>query len=345
VFHVDLLTPYIETDFHGPNYTRPPPDLINDEEEYEVEQVLSSRRHGRGRKVQYLVKWKGYPDSDNEWVNWDDMNADEALEDFRKQNPRAITHIRGAQSAAVEPTPTLHSWIYSNKSMSQDAICAALPYAQCESPLPEAGVPSPLPQTTISYAGSQYSPPNNHPGRGWYEAWHAINCFEPSSWRTPTESPHRSATSTPDLVDPTAPRYTEFSIPQTLIGRAGSTPHVRLLEDLVSEPPSPTNAITTDPTSIPSSTRSSSPLPIPPQLDYLGAILDQTRRLREGSQITGSTRKVKKPRRFRLTPEQRFEEDINLLTQIPTGGRRLTRKMFHQFEKRGRHPLRATSTI
>jgi hypothetical protein len=57
------------------------------------------------------------------------------------------------------------------------------------------------------------------------------------------------------------------------------------------------------------------------------------------------TRKVKKPRRFRLTPEQRFEEDINLLTQIPTGGRRLTRKMFHQFEKRGRHPLRVTTTI
>jgi hypothetical protein len=136
VFHVDLLTPYIETDFHGPNYTRPPPDLINDEEEYEVEQVLSSRRHGRGRKVQYLVKWKGYPDSDNEWVNWDDMNADEALEDFRKQNPRAITHIRRVQDAEVEPTPALHSWIYSNKSMSQDALCAALPYAQCESPVP-----------------------------------------------------------------------------------------------------------------------------------------------------------------------------------------------------------------
>jgi hypothetical protein len=286
VFHVDLLTPYVETDFHGPNYTRPPPDLINEEEEYEVEQVLSSRRHGRGRKVQYLVKWKGYPDSDNEWVNWDDMNADKALEDFRKQNPRAITHIRWVQSAAVEQTPTLHSWIYSNKSMSQDALCTALPYAQCESPVPEAGVPSPLPQTTISYVGSQYSPPNIHPGRGWYEAWHAINCFEPSSWRTPTESPHRSTTSTPELVDPTAPRYTEFSIPQTLIGQAGSTPHVRLLEELVSEPSSPTNGVTTNPTSIPSSTCSNSPLPIPLQLDYLGAILDQTQRLHEGPLVT-----------------------------------------------------------
>jgi hypothetical protein len=63
VFHVDLLTPYIETDFHGPNYTRPPPDLIDGEEEYEVESILKSRRYGRGRKVQYLVKWKGYTDS------------------------------------------------------------------------------------------------------------------------------------------------------------------------------------------------------------------------------------------------------------------------------------------
>jgi hypothetical protein len=61
VFHVDLLTPYIEMDFHGPNYMRPPADLINDTEEYEVEQVLNLQRVGRGCKVQYLVKWKGYP--------------------------------------------------------------------------------------------------------------------------------------------------------------------------------------------------------------------------------------------------------------------------------------------
>jgi hypothetical protein len=219
-------------------------------------------------------------------------DTEQALEDFRKQNPRAITHIRRAQSTEDESNPTLHSWIYSNTSMSQDALCAALPYAQCSSPIPEAGVPSPLPTTTISYAGSQDAPPNNHPDKGWYEAWHAINCFEPSSWRTPTESPidspHRSTTSTPESIDPTAPRYTEFSIPQTLIGRAGCTPHTRLLEELISEPSPPTDNVSIDPITIPSSQRSTPPLPIPPQLDYLGAILDQTRRLREGPQIVGS---------------------------------------------------------
>ena len=37
VFHVDLLTPYREMVPHGGNYSWPPPDLIEGEEQYEVE--------------------------------------------------------------------------------------------------------------------------------------------------------------------------------------------------------------------------------------------------------------------------------------------------------------------
>jgi len=37
VFHTSLLNPYHETKAHGPNFARPPPDLIEGEEEYEVE--------------------------------------------------------------------------------------------------------------------------------------------------------------------------------------------------------------------------------------------------------------------------------------------------------------------
>ena len=66
VFHVDLLTPYRETEFHGPNYTQPPPDLVGEEDQYEVEQVLDERNYGHWKKKQYLVKWKGYPDLDNQ---------------------------------------------------------------------------------------------------------------------------------------------------------------------------------------------------------------------------------------------------------------------------------------
>ena len=39
-FHISLLSPYKETDTHGPNYIRPPPELVNSEEEYEVERIL-----------------------------------------------------------------------------------------------------------------------------------------------------------------------------------------------------------------------------------------------------------------------------------------------------------------
>jgi hypothetical protein len=88
-FHASLLTPYRETDSHGPNYERPPPDLIEDEEEYEVDQILDSRKHGRGSALQYLVRWKGYPDSDNQWVAKQDLFAPQLIKDFHQRHPRA----------------------------------------------------------------------------------------------------------------------------------------------------------------------------------------------------------------------------------------------------------------
>ena len=41
VFHASLLSPYHETLAFGPNFSRPPPDLIGGEEEYEVEHILN----------------------------------------------------------------------------------------------------------------------------------------------------------------------------------------------------------------------------------------------------------------------------------------------------------------
>ena len=46
VFHTSLLSPYKETTLHGPNYEEPPPDLIDDQPEWEVEVILDSRRFG-----------------------------------------------------------------------------------------------------------------------------------------------------------------------------------------------------------------------------------------------------------------------------------------------------------
>jgi Chromo (CHRromatin Organisation MOdifier) domain len=67
--------PYTETQSHGPNFTRPPPDLIKGEEEYEVEQICAHWTWGRRKTLQCLIKWKGYPESDNTWENADQIHA------------------------------------------------------------------------------------------------------------------------------------------------------------------------------------------------------------------------------------------------------------------------------
>jgi hypothetical protein len=41
VFHASLLTPFVETKEHRENYSWPPPDLINDKEQYKVEAIRS----------------------------------------------------------------------------------------------------------------------------------------------------------------------------------------------------------------------------------------------------------------------------------------------------------------
>ncbi len=90
VFHANLLTPYKETALHGTNYTQPPPDLITGEAEYEVEQILNARRCGRGRKLQYYIKWKGFPMSDSTWEPLEHLNnAQDLITDFYRLYPMA----------------------------------------------------------------------------------------------------------------------------------------------------------------------------------------------------------------------------------------------------------------
>jgi hypothetical protein len=121
MFHTDLLTPYREMPTHGVNYQRPPPDLVDGMEEYEVERVLDSRRYRRRRKLQYLIAWKGYPDSDNQWVNWDDAEgAEDAIREFKRSHPDCEIHIKASldspcsssysriSSMSTSPTSTCH---------------------------------------------------------------------------------------------------------------------------------------------------------------------------------------------------------------------------------------------
>jgi hypothetical protein len=144
VFHIDLLTPYQETIMHGPNFTRPTPELINGEEEYTVEKILDSRHFGRRRRLQYLVKWEGYPDADNMWVDKDDVFADDKVREFKASNPDAATHIKSTFVAKSPhpPTPALshllhqHALTYMSSDGNNDLADEYTAGAIADSPVP-----------------------------------------------------------------------------------------------------------------------------------------------------------------------------------------------------------------
>ena len=65
VFHASLLSSYCSTEPYGPTFLSPPPDVIDNEEEYEVKAILSHK--GPNSQILYLTTWKGYPSSENTW--------------------------------------------------------------------------------------------------------------------------------------------------------------------------------------------------------------------------------------------------------------------------------------
>ena len=100
VFNESLLKPY-----NAPSTTRQiereaekakerEPD--GDNEEYEVEVLLDSRISKRGRgRLEYLVKWKGYPNEESTWEPKENLkNSQKAITEFHKNNPSAPRRIR-----------------------------------------------------------------------------------------------------------------------------------------------------------------------------------------------------------------------------------------------------------
>ncbi|KAI5115564.1 hypothetical protein M0805_002929 [Coniferiporia weirii] len=83
VFHASLLSTYTETDIHGPPFTQPPPDQIEGHQEFEIEAIVSHK--GNGNRCRFLVKWAGYPSSENQWLPETELShASEILKTYKK---------------------------------------------------------------------------------------------------------------------------------------------------------------------------------------------------------------------------------------------------------------------
>ena len=66
------LKDYDGEELKGTFYEKELQKVIKPDDVYEVEKILKKR--GRGRNVQYLVKWLGYPNKFNSWVSASEIN-------------------------------------------------------------------------------------------------------------------------------------------------------------------------------------------------------------------------------------------------------------------------------
>ena len=128
---------------------------MGEEQQYKVEQVLDERNHGRWKKKQYLVKWKGYPDSDNQWLDAKDMdNAQELIAEFHNSHPKLSSHIKkalGRVSDHYPPSSLPQSPV--STYMSNASILAELPFGPEENtdplPIPPRQATSDVPSNPI----------------------------------------------------------------------------------------------------------------------------------------------------------------------------------------------------
>jgi hypothetical protein len=204
VFHNSLLKPYKETQAHGPNFDRPPPEIIAGEEgHYEIEKILAERPTRNRKSTQYLVKWKGYPESDNTWLPAKELtHAQDLLKQF-KNHGKTIQALQAQRDpkegilSRAKPAsprkPTSYAQVLKSLALNQHVTRATGP---ARDPIPRSprdhGTPHVIKQHVIQSQGLARALPRDQTrSRDEIRFGHATRPL-PSIWKTVGKSPRAS---------------------------------------------------------------------------------------------------------------------------------------------------------
>jgi hypothetical protein len=222
VFHTSLLTPCVETKEHGENFSRPPPDLINDEEQYEVEAIRSHRRQGRRKQLQYLIKWKGYLESDNTWEPADHVQAPQLI---RQYEQRQGNNIKATQIQPLHYPPNWGNTDILASALSQKGL---LPFTSTSHrsyealPTPRTPSPSSCPDAPTGPSHTR-SPPLEHATSPTSTRWKPR-----TSVRTPTASHTTEICPTRPSICQTSPQPQREHHPPTAMNHHLHSKHPHL---------------------------------------------------------------------------------------------------------------------
>jgi len=81
---IRTLYTYYEDNKFKRKQSLPPPIIVNDNEEYEVEEILDQRKHYG--KIQNLIKRKRYPLNESSWEPEENLNCPELLKEFKNSH-------------------------------------------------------------------------------------------------------------------------------------------------------------------------------------------------------------------------------------------------------------------
>ena len=100
VFNMVKLTPAPANPIVGCHLKLPPPpELVEGEEEYLVEEILDSKMFCGW--LHFLIKWEGYGVEHNTWEYATDVHAPKRLTEFYQKHPATPRQIQGAIFSSI----------------------------------------------------------------------------------------------------------------------------------------------------------------------------------------------------------------------------------------------------